>query len=185
MAQAKKAAVAQEEMKQAPVVEASELTNDGPADANDAAMFDGDAEEGFTVDLSDTDENASGFVAIPRGMYPAIIDDCTYGLSQRSGNPMWTIVWEIESGEFAGRKLFFHLPFTPNMKPRVKKFLARVAPELANVPFNPKSVAEEGLLIGKRGKLRVDVRKYEGENRNNVRDVLPPEAEAAGDGFLS
>jgi len=165
----------------APVPEAVDVSNVD----EQAAMFEGTGEDGFTVDLSTDDETKSGFPVMPRGIYPSVIDDCTFGLSQASQNPMWTITFEIESGDYAGQKLFFHLPFTPKMRSRIKRFLVRVAPELANTPFDPKGVADSGELSGKRAKVRVDIRKYEGEDRNNVRDVLPPDAEGGeGASFL-
>lgn len=157
----------------------------GAAAGEEAALFEGDGSDGFELDLNDVDENAGGFTAIPRGNYQAIVDDVIYGNSQRSGNPMWTWTFEVCEGEYTGRKLFFHSPFTPNMISRVKRVLTRVAPELANTKFNPKEVAESGALLGKRATLRVDVRKYEGENRNNVKDVLPPQDGNAGGDFLS
>ena len=179
-AQAAKAAAPAQE----PAVQAQAPQEVGAVAGEEAALFEGDGSEGFVVDLSGIDENSGGFTALPRAMYPSIVDDLTYGLSQRSGNPMWTWTFEIESGEHAGRKLFFHSPFTPNMLPRVKKILARVAPEVLAGPFDPKEVADSGIMVGKRAKLRVDIRKYEGQDRNNVRDVLPPDDDGAGGDFL-
>lgn len=134
----------------------------------------------FTVDLTGVDENSGGFEAMPRGMYDCLIDDCQFGPSKNSGNPMWTWVLEVESGDYAGRKLFFHLPFTENMLPRIKKILNRIVPSLAATAFDPAKVAAEGTLVGVRCKVRVDTRPYEGQIRNNVRDILPPSAEGEG-----
>jgi hypothetical protein len=72
-----------------------------------------------------------------------------------------------------------------DMMPRVKKFLVRIGEsQLANTPFNPEEVANQGLLLGKACQVRLDVRKYEGEMRNNVKDVLPPAADGGGANFL-
>jgi hypothetical protein len=146
------------------------------------AAADGNMEEGFVVDFSQVGD--SNFVVLPRGVYDAQVDDCTYGLSQSSGNPMWTWKFEIEGGEFNGRKLFSHSVFTPAAMPRTKKVIGVVAPELLNGPFNPKEVAESGVLLGRKVRIRLDVKKYEGQDRNNVRDVLAPAAEAGGGSFL-
>lgn len=169
----------------APVAQEEEVASSGEQELGEAAMFEGTGEEGFVIDLSQDDENKAGFPILPRGMYPAIVDDCTFSLSQNSGNPMWTLVFEIESGDFAGQKQFFHLPFTPKMRSRIKRFLVRVAPELANAPFDPKEVADSGQLVGKRAQLRIDIREYNKKDRNNVRDVLPPSDDTgAGSNFL-
>lgn len=154
-----------------------------PVQAADAAQTEAGT-GGNLIDFSSVPEEAE-FVAIPRGIYPATVDDVTYGHSQSSGNPMWTWKFEISEGEYAGRKLFYHSPFVENMLPRVKKVLSRIAPELLATAFDPEEVASQGTLLGKACKLRIDVKVYEGKNRNNVRDVLPPDGTAAaGSDFL-
>src|SRR5690606_35678658 len=117
---------------------------------------------------------------IPRGTYPVVVDDLEFTYSQNSGNPMWTWKLKIESGEFADRVLFFHTSFTPKMQPRLKSSLQRVAPELARGALNPQQVADDGLMLGLRAQARVDVRMYEGQRRNNVKDLLAPKAEEGG-----
>jgi hypothetical protein len=143
------------------------------------------------IDLSGVPDEQD-FPVIPRGIYPAVVDDLTYGLSQASGNPMWT--WKFELTEaagvdgngksLAGRKLFFHTPFVENMLPRVKKVLSRIAPELLQGPFNAEEVANSGAMIGKECRVRVDIKPYEGKPRNNVRDVLPMDSASGSEGFL-
>lgn len=133
------------------------------------------------VDLTGVDENADAFPVIPRGIYPAVVDEVTYGLSQASGNPMWTWKFELSEGDYAGRKLFFHTPFVENMMPRLKKVLSRIAPDLLQGPFDPERIANESILVGKECRVRLDIKMYEGKNRNNVRDVLPPETAGGGE----
>lgn len=134
-------------------------------------------EGGLTVDLSGVDENA-GFELIPRGIYNCVVDDLEFGYSQNSGNPMWTWRVEIEDGDFAGRKLFTHTTFNEGGLPRTKKAIMRVAPELLEGPFDPEEVANDGTMVGKRLRIRVDIRPYQGEKRNNVREILAPESGA-------
>lgn len=130
-------------------------------------------ESGLIVDLSGVDENA-GFEILPRGIYNAVVDDLEFGYSQNSGNPMWTWRVEVEDGDFAGRKLFTHTTFNEGGLPRTKKAIMRVAPELLEGPFDPEKVAESGVMLGKRLRVRVDIRPYQGEKRNNVREILAP-----------
>ena len=141
-------------------------------------------EDGFVVDFSGVSDQ-SGFAAIPRGLYDANVDEMVYGMSQSSGNPMWTWKFEVEGGEHAGRKLFFHTVLNGASLPRTKKTLAAIAPEvLQRGAFDAKALAESGELLGKKCRIRVDIKKYQGEDRNNVRDVLPPLAESGGADFL-
>jgi hypothetical protein len=74
---------------------------------------------------------------------------------------------------------------TADQRPRLKKILSRIAPELLEAPFNPQTVADQGTLVGKSVTLRVDIKPYQGKPRNNVRDVLPAsESGSGGDSFL-
>lgn len=156
------------------------MSEQKPVAAAEAAQSEGGS-GGLIIDLSTVGDEQE-LQVIPRGLYNATVDDLTFGHSQNSGNPMWTWKFEISDGEFAGRKVFFHTPFVESMMPRTKKVISRVAPELLNGPFDPEKVANEGSLIGKTCKVRLDIKPYEGKQRNNVRDVLPA-GETAG--FLS
>lgn len=134
---------------------------------------DGDDGESLVVDFSTV--NDSTFEAIPRGMYNCTVDELTFEHSQRSGNPMWSWRLEVADGDYAGRKLFFHTVFKGDGLPRTKKTIGRVAPELLQGPFDPEQIANDGTLLGRSVKARVDIRPYEGEKRNNVRDLFAAE----------
>ncbi|HNQ97314.1 MAG TPA: DUF669 domain-containing protein [Treponemataceae bacterium] len=145
-------------------------------------QFEKDESNATMTNLGGVTEDA-GPECMPRGVYDVIIDEVTYGISQRSGNPMWTWKFEVEEGDYANRKLFFHTPFIENSLPRLKKILGRIAPELIETPFDPEALANEAYFSGKRCRVRVDISKYEGQNRNSVKDVLPPSEEGAS-GFM-
>lgn len=134
---------------------------------------DGEKSESLVINLNEVGD--STFEAIPRGMYNCVVDELSFEHSQRSGNPMWSWRLEVEDGDYAGRKLFFHTVFAGDGLSRTKKTISRVAPELLEGPFNPQEVADNGTLVGRRVKARVDIRPYEGEQRNNVKDLFPPE----------
>lgn len=153
-----------------------------PVSAEEAAGSEGGG--AFMIDLSGVPDETERPV-IPRGIYPATVDDVSFGHSQSSGNPMWTWIFELSegAGEYAGRKLYFHTPFVEVMMPRVKKVISRVAPELMNGPFDAEKIANDGVLVGKACRIRLDIKPYEGKPRNNVRDVLPPE-EGQASAFL-
>lgn len=162
---------------------AQEEQQQQPVAAEDAAQSEGGG--ALLIDLSGV-EDEKELPVIPRGIYDAQVDDLTFGHSQASGNPMWTFKLELleSAGEYANRKLFFHLPFVDTMMPRVKKTMSRIAPELLSQAFSPEKIAAEGVLIGKQCKVRVDVKPYEGKPRNNVRELLPPGEGGGGGAFL-
>jgi|SRR3954464_1516629 hypothetical protein len=142
------------------------------------------------VSLGDVDDSGGGFKPVPRGIYDVQLAQLDFAHSQRSNNPMWTWIWEVESGEYAGRKFFYHTVFNEGGMPRVKRTLARIKTEdgyeseVINASrFSPETVANEGRLLGARARIRVDIRVYEGQQRNNVRDILPPGTGDGGSGF--
>jgi len=163
-----------------------EFENDAEDNSEGVGFGDGQG-EGKVVDLSGVSEEGT-FSAIPRGTYQVTVDNLSYDISQRSGNPMWTWTLEVCEGEYTGRKLFYHTVFAENGLTRVKQALMRIqledgsdyAKELANSAFDPEKVADEGRLLGGRFTARVDTRKYEGQMRNNVKGVFVPQAGESG-----
>ncbi len=141
-------------------------------------------EDDGTVDLSGVDESVQ-FEVMPRGKYPVILESLEYKISESGGNPMWS--WEMTvtgDGEYAGRKLYYHTVFQgkPGAISRTKRAIKIIAPQYADVKFNPEEVADSGELVGAEFVAQVDIKPYQGEKRNNVKDVLPA---TGGDDFLS
>lgn len=153
-----------------------------PDNETEGVDLGGDDEEGLVVDMTDVDEDVQ-YENVPRGIYPVVLQDLEFGFSQRSGNPMWTWVWEVEGGDYDGRRFWFHTTFNEGGIPRCKRTLARIGSELAEQSFKPEKVALSGVLLGSKARARVDIRPYKGKPRNNVRDILPPKDDD-DDGFL-
>lgn len=144
---------------------------------NDDTMFES-AEGSLTVDLTDVEDG--GFDVIPKGVYNTIVDDAEFKVSQAGGNPMISLTLEVEDGEYAGRKLFTHVVFSPKAMSMAKRTIKRLGLNtLLEGPFNPEDVVDD--FIGARGRARVTVEKYEGEDTNRVKQILP--AAEGGDGF--
>jgi len=163
------------------------------AGGGESAGVDMEAGGGMLVDLSGTSENVE-YKTLPRGIYDAELVELEYGQSQRSGNNMWTTVWELtdEHQDLFDEKgkpprLWVHLTFNDGGLPRVKRFLARIKTEddinkkLLTSKFDPEKVADEGVLIGARARLKTNLRRYEGSMRTNVQEILPPSGGAGGD----
>lgn len=140
------------------------------------------SEEG--IDLSQGDalvvdfnavEDAPEFEALPRGMYDVVVAECEFGHSQNSGNPMWTIQLEVEDGEYAGRRLFYHLVFGGKGMAFTKRSLARVRPDLVESPFSPEDDEIVASMLGLRARAKVTTRQYDGRTTNNVTDIFPSE----------
>lgn len=156
--------------------------NDDTA-AGTAAILD-ETGEGFTFDMSQTEED-SGFPVLPKGTYDAVIDKVEYQISRSSGNPMWAVQHLITDPEHADKNLRVrsYVVFKPDQMPRVKSFLIAIGQsEVANsASFNPKQVADDGLLIGSAHRVRLDIRRSEeyGDS-NEVKRVLSAAAASTG-----
>ncbi len=144
-------------------------------DENEGVEFEGgDENEGLVVDFDDVDENQQ-FECIPQGVYDAVVSGLEYGLSQASGNPMWTWELTLEGGDWAGRKVFSHTTFNPDGLPRTKKVIMRVMSELLDrKPFSPEAIANEGVLVGAACQVKLNIKMYDGRKVNNVREILAP-----------
>lgn len=138
--------------------------------------------QGLVFDLSNVEEQ-QGFELLPKGKYPAIVDEMDFSESQ-AGNPMIATKYKVVEGEHEGRVLFDYWVLTGNGaefgQAKLKKFLVRVCPEVDLSAFNPADFCEEGVAIGRECLLDVAIQTqkkgdYKGEKRNTIRDVLAPE----------
>lgn len=141
--------------------------------------------ESFSWNMKETTED-SGFAPLPKGTYLVTIESAEFKMSKSSGSPMWSLTYAIAEGEFAekNRKVFDIISLKAEQRGRVKKFINRVAPELGEAEvFDPKKVADEGLLVGKQLKVKLDIEESEEYgNRNRVKDHYAPGSAAGGSG---
>lgn len=146
---------------------------------NEGVSFDQDGDES-PIDLTDVAEG--GFDVLPKGTYNVVVDEAEAKLSSKQ-NKMISLTLLIEDGDFEGRKLFTHVVFSPNSMGGAKRTINRLGvTELLQGPFVPNQEAAD-LFIGKRARAIVDIRQYEGEDRNNVKNLLAPGG--ATDEFLN
>lgn len=129
-------------------------------------------EEGGDLVVNLTDVQELKFENVPKGTYLAEVDECTYGMSQSSGSPMYSVKWKITEGEFAGKTLMQFLSFSAKALPGTKTNLNRIAPELTVQAFKPKELADQGFFLGKQAKIRVDLGEYQGEKRSQIKGLV-------------
>lgn len=141
-------------------------------------------EEGGDLCVNLTDVQEMKFENIPKGIYVAEIDEAAYGLSQSSQSPMLSLKWKISDGEYAGRTLMQFLSFSQKALPGTKTNLARIDSALVTQAFKPAELANNGYFLGKRARIRVDLREYQGDKRSNIVGLLSIQTEG-GDGFLN
>lgn len=130
--------------------------------------------ESVVVDFNNVEDDA-GFEALPAGMYEGTISTCEFKYSNSSGNPMWSIQWEVTDGDYAGRILFTHMVMAGKGLPITKKHLTRIRPELLEGPFNPEDEDVIEGMLGICAKLKVIQKRWDGQMTNNVKDVFASE----------
>lgn len=141
-------------------------------------VFQGGKQGGMVFNVRDAEED-QGFVAVPAGLYDCRVLDVTFKHSASKGNPMWEVVLEtVEKVEGRNARFWYYVVWTQEQLGRAKKFLMRVAPEIVEsqdaTEFNPSEAKWINKVIAKKCRARVTVETYENENRNRVKDVLPP-----------
>jgi hypothetical protein len=135
---------------------------------------------GIRVDFTGV---STGFEAIPAGKYHVKV---TNGEMKESGpsskNPgAQYVAWEltVQSGDFTGRKLFLNTSLLPKALFGLKGLLAAVGhidkEDQGEIDFEIEDV------VGSDCVARVGVRKYEGEDRNDVKGVEPWDESFSGD----
>lgn len=155
---------------------------------NSGAVNSGNDEGGLVFDLDGVEED-KGFELIPKGKYPAIVDEVEFGESS-TGNPMLTIKYKITEGEYEGRNLWDFIVLGGKALefslPKLKKFLVRLCPEVTLAGFNPQAFADEGIAVGRECLVSVTIQtqkkgERKGEKQNRIQDV---ETAASAGSFL-
>ena len=141
------------------------------AKAKAAPAVDFSEGDSLMVDLNEVADVS--FEALPRAMYPVIVAECEFSHSQSKGTAMWTLTLEVSDGEFAGRKLFSHMVWEGPGLPITKRQITRIRPDLLEGPFDPQDEDVIASMLGLDLRAKVTVRKYQGEDRNNVQDLFP------------
>lgn len=143
-------------------------------DDEEVQTFEEGEEDDAEINMADVGDFK--FITYPAGDYNVVIATCEYTKSESANKPMWKLSLEIEDGKFQGKKIPSFLSLSEGALPGTKAALKVLNPELANSSWKPQKVAEEGLLLGCRARIKLQIRPYQGQKRNNVRQWLPPTA---------
>ena len=144
---------------------------------DDSGTFE-EGDDSLILDMGAVEEQS--FDLIPKGTYDAIIEEVEFKMSQSSNQPMWNLTLAITEGEFRGRKLFGMISFSPKALPGSKAAIRKIAPELLEGVFDVVKIAKEGLLNGKKLRVKTKIEAYDGEDRTRIAAWLAPKD---SDGF--
>lgn len=139
----------------------------------------------LVVDLAGVEE--AKFPLIPAGIYDAEIDDWTFGPSENSGAMMFTAVFRLLHPDYEKVKQRTYFSFSQKALPYTKAGLNRFAKDVFGEPFDPQKIADSGIMMGRKVRLRIvqakDDQGFSDTGRiNRVNAVLPPLAEGEGNG---
>lgn len=151
--------------------------------SDDFDSFEENNSGSLLIDLEDVAEQS--FELLPKGTYPVVVEECEFQISKSSGNPMWRMVFAITEGEYENRKLFHYMSFSEKALPMAKSALKVLASDLISSSFDPKGIADDGLMTGRTATARVDIQKGEGEysDQNRIKSFLSAGASEDGDAF--
>jgi len=120
---------------------------------------------------------AEDLKVVEKGIYGAHLDEWEYvEEAAESGNPYVKMVFAIDDGgPFDGRKLTRNFSAMPTALGFMKRALIALGAEAEAVSddFDTDELLPD--LVGNPCRISVSVRKYEGEDQNDIRRVLAPE----------
>lgn len=107
---------------------------------------------------------ATEFEPLPSGQYYAKIvnPDDFYLTESQSGKPMIKVAWTVMEGEHEGRKVFDNVVLSIDWK--VKQYCQAAGIESG-------SALDTDDFIGMEGLVQVTQQEYNGETRNNIKNV--------------
>jgi hypothetical protein len=121
------------------------------------------------------------FQVAPAGTYDCFVKNVELRMS-KAQNPMW--VWQFQAEETpVGRRVFFlHHTLDSNGYGRIKETIVAVNPEFDLKSFDPRT--SMGDLITLPCRVQVTVGKFNGQDTNNVRKVMPADDGGGIDSIL-
>jgi hypothetical protein len=137
------------------------------------------------------DGAADGWVLVPEGTYDAVVKKAEFQQSAMKGKPQVVATFALQGGPNDGNTVRTWLTYTPAsesdmalsiLKRQLTALLGeQMVASLAqadNAAVMMEKVAE--VLPGRPCRVKVAVEKYQEEDRNIVKAILPPTAQAAG-----
>ena len=118
----------------------------------------------------------AGFDAVPAGMYDVIVDTASTKAAS-SGKNMIVVRFKIENGPEAGKSVFNQFVLSPENANALAFFFRHMAAMgLSEAYFqsNPPLERVAADLTGRRCRIQVSIREWNGSDRNNVDSVAPP-----------
>jgi hypothetical protein len=119
------------------------------------------------VDFDSVPDADEGFDPLPEGSYTCKVTDVEEQTS-KAGNEMWAMTWEVQGGEYHGRRVWDRLVFSDKAMPRVKLCCHALGIDTrGRVNLLPE------MLLGRSCILHVEEGEYERDGRMVPKNVVP------------
>lgn len=125
----------------------------------------------MSLKIDFTDVPDSGFELIEKGNYDATVFKIELKTAASSGNPYLAFTLKLQDARYPDRQLFSNISLVPNALWKLKQTLKAIAPEI-NV--DAMADIDTDMLLGKECVVVVDQSLYNGEMRNNVKNIIAP-----------
>lgn len=135
--------------------------------------------------MEDAQSAGASFEPLPRGDYDLVITKAEATQAKTSGNTMYKVTCEVESGPHAKRKVFNNFVVTPDNGNALSWFFRNMKTLGLNADFFRQRPSDEQVaqaLLGRRFKGTVDIREWNGEERNELKNLAPARGAAPAGG---
>jgi hypothetical protein len=130
-----------------------------------------------TLNFNELLENAEDFEPLPPGEYDLFVETAE-AVTASTGKDMIKVVYRVESGPKKGKKIFNNYVISPESGTALGFFFRNMAAHgltkewFGNNPTLP-LVAQN--LVNKRVRAKVGIRDWQGQDRNEIKAVAPPQ----------
>lgn len=118
----------------------------------------------------------ASFDPLPDGTYDLICIETT-PTESATNKPMIKAKYQVETGPSVGKKVFTQYTFSPESDTALAIFFRQMAFHGLDAAFFAAQPAWETVaasLVGRRVRMQLDQREWQGQMRNNVKQVMPP-----------
>ncbi len=133
--------------------------------------------------LDDAGDHKGGFEVLPEGDYDMAVKEATATLAKSSGARMWVLKAEVQGGPHDKRLVWHNLVLT-EANPAALGFFFRHMNCLGLTKDyfaqNPSDHHVAEALVGRRFRAQLAVTKYQGQDKNEIKQFFPPAGAGVG-----
>ena len=128
------------------------------------------------------DAAGGSFEPLPKTAVEAVVTEATVATTS-TNKTMFKMTWSVVEGPYVNRKLWGNQVVSPESPPALGIFFRQMAAIGLDSNFfatNPSEGAIAQAMVGKRAKLLVDQKEYQGTLRNEIKDIQKSTGTAGG-----